>query len=181
MNPSFESWLAGKVVRKHGMQTVHRENIAEHTWGVVHTLIHWYNGKPPVNVIIKAEYHDLGEAGPGDVPAYVKWDNPTVAETFERLEDEKSKELLSPAVYEACVVSVLEDFIIEMADRLEFCFSQLHEIKLGNSYAEKPFRNSMTRVIQKMEACRKLIPWELASNIEETINYIQKELALVLR
>ena len=82
---NIESWRNGQVVRKHTMENIRAENIAEHTWGVVTLLlIAW--PKCPRHIIAGAQFHDAGERATGDMPGPTKWANPVLEAEMDRLE-----------------------------------------------------------------------------------------------
>jgi len=64
---------AGNVVRFHTKRVIHRQNLAEHSWGVALTLTHICVPSP--QLLKAALVHDLAESVTGDVPATAKWDS----------------------------------------------------------------------------------------------------------
>jgi|SRR6478609_3094611 len=141
----LRGWHSGQVVRKHTMMNLRPENIAEHTWGVIHVLLSVWPDCP-ARTIIAAQYHDFGERATGDVPATTRWENPEVAKVFDKREHDFMRDNLHPYIADIVTnMTELEKLMIEFADRTEFCFSMFREINMGNLYGLKPFKRSFDK------------------------------------
>lgn len=141
----IESWYSGQVTRKHTMVNIRAENVAEHTWGVVHLIMMLWPGVP-VPVLYAAQYHDFGEKATGDVPATVKWAHPTVAATFDLLENAHIQQSLPRWILNP--LDSLTDFqkgFLSFCDRAELCLSQSRERRMGNTLAMGAFVRSYNK------------------------------------
>src|SRR6478609_724208 len=87
MNNLFEAWLSGRTVRKHTMHVHRRENIAEHTWGMLLLLIK-YILEPSCNLMKFIVRHDAGEQGACDVPFHIGRDMPDLRRAVHEKEDD---------------------------------------------------------------------------------------------
>jgi 5'-deoxynucleotidase YfbR-like HD superfamily hydrolase len=137
----YEAWRSGKVVRMHTAPQLHRENIAEHTWGVLLAVIRYY---PQASALFLKQVivHDAGEKATGDMPGNVKWANPIMGETVEAMEkDHVNKIVALPAL------SRREGMLLEIFDRLDFCISCLHEMRLGNVNSALYFGRSYDKAV----------------------------------
>lgn len=75
---------AGAVKRMHNLRA-RPQNLAEHSWGVAMLLLTVYP-KAPAYLIQHALVHDLPELHTGDIPAFVKWDNPEMEDVLRKME-----------------------------------------------------------------------------------------------
>lgn len=139
----LDGWHSGQVVRKHTMMNLRPENIAEHTWGVLHVLLSVFT-EVPTQLLIKCLYHDFGERATGDIPGPVKWANPVIANHCEEMEQKYIRDNLVPQLSQIMGngINEREKYILEFCDRIEFCFSMYREIMMGNKYGWKPFYRS---------------------------------------
>ncbi len=151
MTSFIESWRSGQVMRKHVMENIRAENVAEHTWGVVHLLMMMWPDVP-VRVVMAAHYHDFGERATGDLPGPVKWSNPVLEAEMERLEKEHMMSML-PEHIRVVLESVDETewAVVEFCDRMEFCISMSRERRLGNSYSLLYFRRALAKANKIIE------------------------------
>lgn len=141
----MDGWLAARVVRKHTMHCLNRENLAEHTWGVVHVLFCvWPN--VPGKLILAAQYHDIGEYRTGDVPAHIKWAHPQVRETCESLEQQGAEECLPEELHHCLHLVTAEKVLVEICDKAELCFSTYYECRMGNSLVLDVFLRAQERI-----------------------------------
>lgn len=147
MGEFIEAWRSGQVVRKHTMENIRAENIAEHTWGVVLLLIiAWPNA--PARVIKMAHVHDNGERATGDMPGPTKWANPTLGSEMDRLERQHIMDTLPKHLCdEYSAMSETDWAVIEFFDRAEFCVSMSRERRLGNTYAMEYFNRSFDKMV----------------------------------
>lgn len=139
---SMRGWAAMRVVRKHTLPYHRAENLAEHTWGVVHLLLCVYPNAP-VSLIRKAMYHDSGEYRCGDIPGDFKVARPEVGEVAEEFELEAARDVLPEHLHDALTVTSEDRLILKICDRIEFAFSCYHEWMLGNRYAVEPMRRTI--------------------------------------
>lgn len=152
MGKLLDGWHSGQVVRKHTMMNLRADNNAEHTWGVIHILLSVFS-EVSTRQIIQALYHDFGERATGDIPGPVLWNNPELAKAVEEKEYDYMQENLVPrmAAIMANYLTAREKYMLEFADRIEFCFSMYREYSMGNKYALKPWYRSKTRALAAWE------------------------------
>lgn len=151
MEKALDTWWTGQVTRKHTMRNLRAENVAEHTWGVMHLLLHVWPDCPKQTVIY-AQYHDSGEEAVGDVPATTKWANQGLGQILDGLETDSLKKLLSEDLFEMWVsAGDLDRLVVEFCDRMEFCYSMIREWSMGNSFAREPFLRSFNKARAALE------------------------------
>lgn len=156
MTDILKGWYSGQVVRKHAMMNIRAENNAEHSWGVVHILLSIWP-KTSSRLIIACQYHDFGEKATGDVPGPVRWANPDLAAKLDGMEMEYMELHLPPEIVRIMVeLTFLEKQMIEFCDRVEFCFSAIREINLGNQYMRVAFNRSHAKATEALERIRGL-------------------------
>lgn len=76
---------SGTVARFHALPNVPAYNVAEHSYGVVSLLL-LLHPNPSLNLIRACQFHDLPERWLGDLPATAKWDNPELADAYNKAE-----------------------------------------------------------------------------------------------
>lgn len=138
----YQAWRSGKVNRMHTMPQLHRENIAEHTWGLLFLILRIWP-EAPRDFIVWAILHDAGEIAIGDIPGHVKWDLPD--EAREVLEVKEKDHVAQITSVNPTITKELH-ILLEIFDRAEFCVSCLHEMRLGNANAAEYFERSASRV-----------------------------------
>ena len=137
----YQAWRAGKVMRMHTAPQLHHENVAEHTWGLMLALLRFWPNAPAL-VMKQFMVHDLGEQYTGDMPGHVKWANAEAGAIIEKMETEHKDKILpvqSP--------SRREGMLLEVFDRLDFCVSCIHEMRLGNLNSALYFGRSYDRAV----------------------------------
>jgi 5'-deoxynucleotidase YfbR-like HD superfamily hydrolase len=137
----YQSWRAGKVVRMHTAPQQHRENIAEHTWGVIYLLIRYFPDCSK-DLLVAAHAHDTGEQATGDMPGHVKWADKDFGEKLGLMEQEHIAKLGYPVIS----LSQEEEYLLEILDKTEFAVSCLHELRLGNKNAATYYNRSVDRI-----------------------------------
>jgi 5'-deoxynucleotidase YfbR-like HD superfamily hydrolase len=167
----LEGWQAARVVRKHTLPHIRQENIAEHTWGVLHILLSIYPNAPAI-IVKGALYHDLGEHKSGDIPGDFKADNPEIRGHTERYELEAAKRVVPESMHNCLSLLPSELCLVKFCDKLEFAFSCYHEWMLGNRYSIAPMERTV-------EMARKAIPdaifVELPEHVRHGINDVLAE------
>ena len=141
-----EAWKTGQVVRKHTMENIRAENIAEHTWGVVSLLMLAWPAVP-LRIIVAAQFHDSGERATGDMPGPTKWANPILEAEMDRLEQQHITDTL-PKHLRAVISQLSEDewAVVEFFDRADFCMSMIRERTMGNLYAMIYFERALNKM-----------------------------------
>jgi 5'-deoxynucleotidase YfbR-like HD superfamily hydrolase len=149
-----EAWKSGQVTRKHTMENIRAENIAEHTWGVTFLLmLAWPN--VPMRIVKMAMVHDNGERATGDMPGPTKWANPEMEAIMDRLEKEHMVDTLPKHVVDLHRDMTDTDWaVIEIFDRAEFCVSMIRERMLGNRYSEIYYKRGWDKMSQTWEEHR---------------------------
>jgi 5'-deoxynucleotidase YfbR-like HD superfamily hydrolase len=144
----IEAWRNGQTVRKHTMENIRAENVAEHTWGLIMLLmVAWPNA--PSRFLFAAQIHDSGERATGDMPGPTKWANPELGALMDEAERRHMDDTLPKHLCRWLDSMTETDWaVVEFFDRAEFCVSMSRERRLGNTYAMLYFDRSFA----KMEA-----------------------------
>lgn len=174
MTKIMDAWEAARVTRKHTMINIRAENVAEHTWGVVHVLFNLWPSAP-MRMVLGAQYHDIGEYKTGDIPAHVKWASPEITSVCESLERKGGEECLIPELHHALDLTTTEKYLLELCDRAEFCFSCYYERMLGNQHAVKPFHRAYAKFLSVWDLHRDLIS-SLDTLLAKNITRLEDEL-----
>ena len=146
MSDVFTAWMSGRTVRKHTMHVSRRENVAEHTWGVLMLLERYLPSARP-ELFKYLVLHDAGEAGACDVPAHLCWELPELKSAVEK----KEKEHVASFMREnwSCPSSSLTEeelLVAEILDRAEFVLSCLYEARMGNQLVHQYMTRALDRV-----------------------------------
>lgn len=137
MGDYYQTWRAGKVVRMHTMPQVHRESTGEHTWGVLLMAVRFY---PKVRAeFLKAiVLHDAPEIATGDIPANVKRESTDLTTAL----DKKEAEWLETNFLDMPELSADEKNLLLVFDKLDFCVSCIHEMRIGNLNSARYYKRS---------------------------------------
>lgn len=118
---------AGATKRHHTAVTIGQQTVAEHSFHVAMLCDRLSEGKPSVNLLKAALFHDLAETVTGDVPAPVKWQNPVLADILKGIEYQFEDK------HRLCVeLTVREEAILKYADAFELGFYCVDQLMLGN-------------------------------------------------
>lgn len=134
----YQAWRSGKVNRMHTMPQLVRENVAEHTWGVLMLALRFFPmcRKEFLEALI---LHDAGEIATGDIPAHIKWSTPELEEICKEKESRHVEEM----GYRYPLLTDAENYLMTVFDKLDFCVSCLHEMRMGNLNAARYFNRSL--------------------------------------
>lgn len=121
---------AGAVKRMHNMRS-RPQNLAEHSWGVAMLLLTVYP-QAPAGLIQRALVHDLPELRTGDIPAFVKWQNPDMETILKVLEDDFHVRF---GTLPHSLASNEERLILKWCDGAELLLYCIEELHGGNRYA----------------------------------------------
>jgi 5'-deoxynucleotidase YfbR-like HD superfamily hydrolase len=134
----YQAWRAGKVNRMHTMPQLIRENTAEHTWGILIAVLRYYP-QASADFLKAVIAHDAGEPATGDIPAHIKWADPKLAEILEQKEEDHVTSVLG---YSCPKLDRREGMLLVIFDKLDFCMSCIHEMRMGNLNSAKYFGRS---------------------------------------
>lgn len=124
-------YLAGKVKRYHTWPMIHPQSVAEHCWRVANLYVDIF-GMPRAEVLYYCLNHDSGELSAGDPPFGVKRNVHGYQEAHRRAEQ---MGLLNLGI-RLPELTELELVKVKICDLCEMHETGLHEMRLGNSYAE---------------------------------------------
>jgi 5'-deoxynucleotidase YfbR-like HD superfamily hydrolase len=122
---------AGRVKRWHTVDTVGTQTVADHTYGVLCTLLYITDGTASKDLMLAALQHDIAEGMTGDAPHPFKLKH---REEFDYLEDAAMREINPNATYMGTLTSE-EKLLLKIADLLEMGIWATYELVLGNAYA----------------------------------------------
>lgn len=123
--------LAGLVERYHTWPTLTRQTVGEHTWQVMR-IYHEIFGPMSPAVSSHILWHDAPEVTTGDPPFPIKARNPELKRVYDRLDGEWTRR----HVGHLPTIGDEERGRIKICDNLEMWEHGLHEMALGNTYAE---------------------------------------------
>lgn len=123
---------AGSVKRYHTWPTITTQTVADHTFHVMRIFYECFPGHVGAVTMHHILYHDMAEIKTGDLPYPIKRDNPTLKAELDVIDNEWYCEMniVMPRL------SVDEKRCVKMADMLEMMEFAVHEMCLGNKFAE---------------------------------------------
>jgi 5'-deoxynucleotidase YfbR-like HD superfamily hydrolase len=160
------------VLRKHTLPYHRPENLAEHTWGVIHILLSIYPNAP-AELLKVALYHDIGEYRSGDMPGDFKAAHPEVRDVTEAFEEESARRVLPEHLHSSLTPTPEDAFLLKICDKIEFAFSCYHEWMLGNRYAVEPMGRTLDHArlaISSSDAIFTGLPESVRANIMNLLN-----------
>lgn len=135
--------LAGQVVRYHTWPMLHRQTNAEHTWQVLRVYYLMF-GAPRPEVTTFILWHDAGELKSGDLPFPIKATNPVLKQEISRIEAD-AVQAMGGVNH---LTDVRERVRVKLCDLIEMMEQGLHELRLGNHYAEPIVDDTMHGALQ---------------------------------
>lgn len=143
-NNIFAAWLSGRTVRKHTMHVHRRENIAEHTWGMLLLLtkyLPWASARLMRYIVL----HDAGEQGACDVPSHLCREMPELKAVVQAKEDEHVEFIMQGphtrgVDWDDDPLTPHEEAIAEILDRAEFVLSCHYDHQMGNQLVVRSMR-----------------------------------------
>ncbi len=148
------------------MRSVREENIMEHSQqvAVIAHALALINKKvfggsiDEKEVVLLAQYHEVGEVITGDLPTPIKYFNPEIKSAYKDLEKGASQRLLGmlpellQGEYEKYVIpnEDSEEYkLVKYADRLSAYLKCVEEVKAGNS----EFKKAKTSIGNELKNC----------------------------
>lgn len=128
------SRLAGGVKRYHTWPVLTEQTVAEHTFHILR--IYWQIWGPESmtpEAVTQILWHDLGEIETGDVPFQMKRRYPALGETLREAEKLKVQDLADYNIPQPDEQTLLR---VKMCDLIEMHEYGLHELALGNQFAQ---------------------------------------------
>jgi 5'-deoxynucleotidase YfbR-like HD superfamily hydrolase len=129
---------SGDVVRFHNHVGINKQKTSEHQWGVALIVEHIYPEGSKA-LLLAALTHDAAEYYMGDIPAPVKWDNPELKAMLQQME--RKWEERNGVDFD---LHKDEHRVLKMADTLEGMWFCVHQVRMGNINAKRPFRKWRT-------------------------------------
>lgn len=126
----FLARRAGAIIRFHNRPLAPKENVAEHTYGVLVLVDLLSAGRPSVTLLQAALYHDAAEQVTGDIPHPVKKHYIGI----DRSADEAERKFFNhyPTLVYKAELNEREQYILSCADMLDLLF-KVYEAKLGGN------------------------------------------------
>jgi 5'-deoxynucleotidase YfbR-like HD superfamily hydrolase len=118
---------AGRVQRWHTMDTNHTQNVADHTYGVLHTLLFITENECSRDLLVAAMFHDVAEHITGDIPHPYK---SRLKKLFGRMEDDVHTEL---GIDPLADLTEDEKVTLKQADLIEMGIWGTGELISGNA------------------------------------------------
>ena len=160
---------AGRVKRWHTREIKGMQNVADHTWGMMHCYYCVF-GPPDRDTLIEMLYHDLGEISTGDTPYHSKKRSPRLKAILDE-EERAAREEIIPELAE------MDD---SMPWRVKFCdladarnFMMVQHL-LGNLMARRTIIDCVAAMLAHLDSAMDRIgtdddrrDWERAS--QETL------------
>ncbi len=125
---------SGDVVRFHSHAGIDKQKNAEHQWGVALIVQHIYPDCSK-DLLLAAMTHDAAEYLTGDVPFPVKKEHSDLALLLRDIE--KAWEIDNGVYFS---LKDEEKLILKMGDTLEGMWFCIHQVRMGNVNAKRPFR-----------------------------------------
>lgn len=136
-------FLCGKVKRYHTWPMLVPQSNGEHAWRVACLYVELF-GMPRAEVLVYCLHHDSGELWAGDLPWPSKHKRPEIGKLMHNAEREGMK-LLGILMPE---ITADEKLRIKICDLLEMHETGIHEMHLGNQYAEPIAQDTLNLAIE---------------------------------
>ena len=120
---------AGNVQRYHTTRLIHSENVAQHSWNVVNTVLALTNGQASRALILAAHLHDAGEVATGDIPSPVKKALGLKRKDWDDLED-AAVQAMFPYLQGLDLITEQEAHILKVADNMDGLAKCLEELRM---------------------------------------------------
>ena len=135
----FEIERGGVIKRYHTLETIGEQSVGAHSWGVAMILVYL---EPEISktAILKALTHDIAELYTGDIPAPVKWDNPTLVKSLKAIELAYEQTL---GIDYSRELGKQEALLFKQADMFELLFFCMRQRKMGNTNMNLVFSNGV--------------------------------------
>ena len=127
--------MASRVERYHAWPTLHRETVAEHTYGVLRIYCEIF-GAPPPEVTQFIVDHDLPEILTGDLPFPVKKRYPQVAEALRGPEIDARVSLGCRHPVEELMIEDRDRWRVKVCDLLQMWQFGKVEKRMGSMFAD---------------------------------------------
>lgn len=124
-----EHYLAGMVKRHHTNASPDSQSIAHHSWGVA-MILQFIAPDCSKNALLWALRHDVAERWVGDMPAHVKWEEPTLAAEH-RIAEERVESWLG---FGRVPLSDDEKILLKIADCLELLLYSRYRLTVGDQF-----------------------------------------------
>lgn len=121
--------MAAAITRYHTARTLRHQSVGEHSFGVAQ-LVLYLAPNASQRLLSAALTHDLAELVTGDIPAPVKWDNPTMGAILTDLESKFNEK--HGLRYQ---LSDEELLLLKWCDMAELVLWCIEELEMGNTYA----------------------------------------------
>lgn len=118
---------AGRVERWHTLDTNRTQNVADHTYGVLHTLLFITENECSRDLMVAAMFHDVAEHITGDIPHPFKQKLKTL---FDRMEDDVYDDM---GINPFADITEEEKVILKQADLIEMGVWGTGELICGNA------------------------------------------------
>ena len=129
----------GAVTRLHTLPTIHKQNVADHSWNVMVLCKELGNELCNKDLLLHALYHDVAEHWIGDIPAPVKWRSPKIDDAIDDIERKINDHLKIPN--EDLTEEQLQ--IFKFCDMFEFMLYAKDEMMMGNMKVRSVFHNAL--------------------------------------
>lgn len=135
--------LAGMVKRYSTWPVINAQSTGEHTWQMLRIYIEIF-GPPPPDVTEYIVHHDSAELIVGDPPFPLKKDNPDLKEIYTRLESDALQKMKGSDMPKLEWPQTMQVKICDLIEMWEF---GLHELKMGNRYAQPIVEDTMKVIL----------------------------------
>lgn len=132
--------MGGNVKRWHTWPMIQQQSVAEHSWNVARILLAiWPDARG--QVVVQAMFHDVEEVRTGDPPSRVKADDPELQLRYHEMEADTRNTMCNRFALPRDMhdeLSMVERWILKLADIAEMWEFCLQEMTLGNKFALGP-------------------------------------------
>lgn len=142
--------FGGDVERYHSWPTIHRQNVADHSWNVARILLAIYPDAD-LTMVIEALFHDIGEVASGDMPYGVKDEYPGLRDIMKRAEEKARISMAFPWGVPAKKALPEElSALVKLADLIEMWEWGLREVCMGNTFAAPIVTATRTDIMDRL-------------------------------
>jgi hypothetical protein len=149
-NLTYDPRAVGGVRRYHTWSVLSAQSVGEHTWQIMRILLTVWP-RVPRRVLVYCVRHDMGEMA-GDIPYPFKLLFPGLKHEMNKAENEVLDKMGKQiGVPEAANISAFERDVFKLCENIEMWEYALHEMNLGNKYANIIRHRMMDQVAKGLE------------------------------
>lgn len=141
---TYDPRASGEITRYHTWSVLRQQSVGEHSWQILRVMLTVWP-RAPRRLLVHAVTHDMPEMA-GDISYPFKVLFPELRAAITKAENHVVHEQTKNGRPEEVVLSPYEKLVFKLCEWIEMWEYGLHEINLGNKYAEIICRRMMAEI-----------------------------------